>query len=83
MTVYEDEERGTWYFITRIDGKPVKRPGFKTEKAALLAEAKMEDDYEEQLINEENISFEHAAKEYLRWYKKEGSCHPIRKSLVS
>lgn len=70
MTVYKDEERGTWFFITRINGKQVKRRGFKTEKAALLAEAKMEDDYEEQLIDEENATFEYVANKYLDWYKK-------------
>ena len=71
MTVYKDEERGTWYFITRIeqtDGskKQVKRRGFKTEKAALLAEAKLEVEG----VAEEIVTFEFIAKEYLRWYEK-------------
>lgn len=72
MTVYKDEERGTWFFITRIDqpggtSKQVKRRGFKTEKAALLAEAKLE---EEEEFDEENIKFKYVAEEYLKWYKK-------------
>lgn len=71
MAVYRDEERGTWYFVTRIeqpDGtkKQVKRRGFKTEKAALLAEAKLEDEG----IADEIVTFEFIAKEYLRWYQK-------------
>lgn len=71
MAVYKDESRGTWYFITRIeqsDGskKQVKRRGFKTEKAALLAEAKLE----EEGIAEEIVTFEFVANKYLDWYKK-------------
>lgn len=71
MTVYKDEQRDTWYFITRIeqpDGtkKQVKRRGFKTEKAALLAEAKLEAEG----IAEEIVTFEFVANEYLSWYKK-------------
>ena len=71
MAVYKDEARGTWYFITRIeqaDGskKQIKRRGFKTEKAALLAEAKLEAEG----IVEEVVTFEFVAREYLNWYKK-------------
>lgn len=81
VSIYEDKERGTWYFITRIEqldgsSKQEKRRGFKSEKAALLAEAKFEDEAEAILndlkdaINEDNVTFEYAAKEYLKWYKK-------------
>ncbi|WP_107842013.1 site-specific integrase [Metasolibacillus meyeri] len=71
MAVYQDKARGTWYFITRIeqaDGskKQVKRRGFKTEKAALLAEAKLEVEG----VAEEIVTFEFIAKEYLKWYEK-------------
>ncbi|OEC03481.1 integrase [Lysinibacillus sphaericus] len=71
MTVYKDEARDTWYFITRIeqpDGskKQVKRRGFKTEKAALLAEAKLEAED----IVEEVVTFEFVANKYMEWYKK-------------
>lgn len=71
MTVYKDEDRGTWYFVTRIeqpDGskKQVKRRGFQTKKAALLAEARLE----EEGIAEEIVTFEFIAKEYLKWYQK-------------
>lgn len=71
LAVYKDEVRGTWYFITRIeqpDGskKQVKRRGFKTEKAALLAEAKLEVEG----FAEDVVTFEFVAKEYLSWYKK-------------
>lgn len=70
MTVYEDKN-GTWYFITRIeqpDGskKQVKRRGFKNKKAAIRAEAKLEDEG----IIQEIVTFEFVAKEYLNWYQK-------------
>lgn len=82
MAVYKDKERDTWYFITRIkksDGtwKQVKRRGFKSEKAALLAEARLE----EEGIAEEKITFRSVANEYLEWYKKrrkESSYNKIR-----
>lgn len=70
MSVYKDKDRGTWYFVTRIDGKQIKRRGFKTKKEAVLAEARMEEEYEEQLIDEENATFKYVAEEYLRWYKR-------------
>lgn len=65
MSVYKDKERNTYYFITRINGKQVKRRGFKTKKEALLAEAQLE----EEGNVEEIISFEFIADEYLKWYK--------------
>ena len=64
MSVYEDKN-GSWYFITRIDGKQVKRRGFKTKKQALLAEARFEEEGNAEPI----ISFEFVADEYLKWYK--------------
>lgn len=76
MAVYEDKERGTWYFITRINGKQVKRRGFKTQKAALLAEAKME----EEGVAEKIITFELVATEYLDWYKKRRKASSYRKT---
>lgn len=96
VSVYPDEERGTWYFITRIeqlDGsfKQEKRRGFKSEKAALLAEAKFEEEAEAILnglkdeINEDNVTFEYAAKEYMKWYKKrrKGSSYTKVNSIVT
>ncbi|WP_277680356.1 Arm DNA-binding domain-containing protein, partial [Gracilibacillus dipsosauri] len=41
MPIYKDEKRGTYYFITRINGKQVKRRGFKSPKEAKLAEAQL------------------------------------------
>lgn len=75
MTVYKDEQRGTWYFITRVElpngeKKQVKRRGFKTEKSALLAEAKLEREYESMEYEEEYITFKQVAEEYKEWYKK-------------
>ena len=66
MSVYKDNDRGTYYFVTRISGKQVKRRGFKTKKEALLAEAKLEDEG----IAEEVETFEYIANEYLEWYQK-------------
>lgn len=66
MSVYKDKERNTYYFITRINGKQVKRRGFKSKKEALLAEAQLE----EEGIPEEIETFEYIANEYLDWYKK-------------
>lgn len=68
MTVYKDSERGTFYFITRINGKQVKRRGFKTKSEAKRAEAKALLDFED--MNDENTSFEKIAEEYLNWYEK-------------
>lgn len=70
MAVYEDKN-GTWYFITRIeqsDGtkKQVKRRGFKTQKQALLAEAR----FEIEGITEGTVTFDFIANDYLEWYKK-------------
>lgn len=74
MPVYEDDERGTYYFITWIptkDGrKQVKRRGFETLREARVAEAKMITDAEEGLYEEENPTFEYVADEYLAWYKR-------------
>ncbi len=66
MSVYKDKERNTYYFVTRINGKQVKRRGFKTKKEALLAEAQIEDEG----LTEEIETFEYIANEYLDWYKK-------------
>lgn len=44
----------------------MKRRGFKTEKAALLAEAKLEAED----IVEEVVTFEFVANKYMEWYKK-------------
>lgn len=66
MAVYKDKDRGTYYFITRINGKQVKRRGFKTKKEALRAEALIEDE----VATEEVETFEYIANEYLDWYKK-------------
>lgn len=68
MPVYKDKERGTHYFITRVNGKQIKRRGFKTPSQARKAEAAAILNAEE--INEEDPSFEFVAKEYLSWYKK-------------
>lgn len=67
MSVYKDNQRGTFYFRTRINGKQVKRRGFKTTKEARLAEAQLllDDD-----INEDNPPFEKVADEYKNWYRK-------------
>lgn len=66
MSVYKDRERNTYYFVTRINGKQVKRRGFKSKKEALLAEAKLEDEG----LAEEVETFEFVANEYLEWYRK-------------
>lgn len=66
MSVYKDKERNTYYFVTRVNGKQIKRRGFKTKKEALLAEAQIED---EGLV-EDVETFEFIANEYLEWYKK-------------
>lgn len=72
MVVYKDKERGTYYFMTRIQmkngkTKQVKRRGFKTQREAKKAEAEL-------LLNEDEFdgsySFEFVANEYLGWYKK-------------
>lgn len=83
MAVYKDESRGTWYFITRIeqpDGskKQVKRRGFKTEKAALLAEARLE----EEGVAEEVVTFEFVANKYLEWYMKRRKVSSYKKLKV-
>lgn len=74
MPVYKDEKRGTYYFVTRINGKQVKRRGFQSSKEAKLAEAKMlleaENNDEKNKINEDKISFTEVANEYLKWYQK-------------
>lgn len=74
MPVYKDKKRGTYYFITRIPTKngtkQVKRRGFETERAAKLAEAKLQIEAEEGLFEEENPTFEYVADQYLEWYKR-------------
>ncbi|WP_339161713.1 tyrosine-type recombinase/integrase [Siminovitchia sp. FSL W7-1587] len=73
MPVYKDEERGTYYFVTRIPKKgggtkQIKRRGFKSRAEARKAEALVIANEEE--FEEENPSFEFMAREYLKWYKK-------------
>lgn len=75
MPVYEDEERGTYYFITRVPKKgggtrQVKRRGFETKREARIAEAKIISDAEDNLLEEENPTFKFVANEYLEWYEK-------------
>lgn len=70
MPIYKDEKRGTYYFITRINGKQVKRRGFKSPKEAKLAEAQLLLDAENNEINEDMITFQEVANEYLEWYQK-------------
>lgn len=73
MPIYKDEERGTYYFITRIPSKngktkQVKRRGFKSHAEARKAEAMVIAHAEE--FEDDNPSFEFMAKEYLSWYQK-------------
>ncbi len=75
MPIYEDEERGTFYFVTRVPKrgggtKPVKRRGFATKGEARIAEAKIITDAENGLLEEEDPSFNYVADEYLEWYKR-------------
>lgn len=71
MAIYKDENRGTYYFVTRVrqnDGtlKQVKRRGFKTQKEAKLAEAKA-------LMMTEttsSLTFKQIADNYFEWYSK-------------
>ncbi len=73
MPVYKDENRGTYYFLTRVPKKgggtkQVKRRGFTSPREAKKAEAEVilnAEDYEE-----ENPTFEYVAGEYKEWYKK-------------
>ncbi|WP_312753715.1 site-specific integrase [Rummeliibacillus suwonensis] len=70
MPVYKDEERGTWYFQTRIEmpngeKKPVKRRGFKTQREAKKAEAKMI----AEPIKTSDMTFEELSTKYIEWYK--------------
>lgn len=73
MAVYKDKQRGTYYFIVRIeqrDGtfKQVKRRGFKSRQEAIKAEADMIINHE--VEDEENPTFEFMANEYLNWYER-------------
>lgn len=73
MSVYKDEERGTYFFIVRIptsDGKTrqVKRRGFVTRQEAVKAEAEVILNAEE--YEEENPTFEFIADKYLKWYER-------------
>lgn len=71
LVIYKDEQRGTYYFVTRIrqfDGtlKQVKRRGFKTKKEAREAEAKM-------LVEKEttsSLTFAQVADSYFDWYSQ-------------
>ncbi|MGX5630937.1 Arm DNA-binding domain-containing protein [Bacillus thuringiensis] len=69
MVVYKDEQRGTFFFVTRIrqfdrTKKQVKRRGFKTREEALEAEAKML--AEKDLTS--NLTFAQVADKYFEWY---------------
>ncbi|RDW17596.1 site-specific integrase [Oceanobacillus arenosus] len=68
MPVYKDKERGTYYFITRVNGKQIKRRGFKSSGEAKRAEAQAILDADE--LDLEDPTFEFMANEYLDWYKK-------------
>lgn len=86
MSVYKDKDRGTYYFVVRVETadkkyKQIKRRGFKTSKEAKLAEAEFLVDWDKQLEDEEgfkrdkgSIFFQTVATDYLEWYK------PRRKS---
>lgn len=68
MPVYKDPKRDTYYFVTRINGKQVKRRGFESKREAKRAEAEAILNYDEMEL--ENPTFEFIANEYLEWYKK-------------
>lgn len=73
MAIYKDEERGTYYFITRVPKsgggtRQVKRRGFKSKAEAKKAEAIIIASAVE--YEEEDPTFDFMAKEYLAWYKK-------------
>lgn len=70
MSVYKDKQRGTFYFMTRVNGKQVKRRGFKTKKDAKTAEAQVLIDAEKNEFQEENPTFDQVATEYKEWYSK-------------
>lgn len=74
MPVYKDEERGTYYFVTRIPtkngSKQIKRRGFESRAKARKAEARAILEAEEGLFNEDNPTFEYVADQYLEWYKR-------------
>lgn len=82
MAVYKDNDRGTYYFVTRIrqsDGtlKQVKRRGFKKKKEAELAEVKI------LLEGEETVgaTFQQIADDYFNWYckrRKQSSINVIK-----
>ncbi|MED3470406.1 Arm DNA-binding domain-containing protein, partial [Bacillus thuringiensis] len=87
MVIYKDEQRGTYYFVTRIrqfDGtlKQVKRRGFKTKKEAREAEAKM-------LVEKEttsSLTFSQAADSYFNWYsqrRKQSSIETIQNVIYN
>ncbi|WP_077325697.1 site-specific integrase [Virgibacillus siamensis] len=80
MSVYKDKQRNTYYFVTRINGKQVKRRGFRTSKDAKRAEA-------ECILNAPDWNdplFEHVADEYLQWYKKrrKASSYETRERII-
>lgn len=84
MPIYEDEERGTFYFITRVPKqgggtRQVKRRGFETRGEARIAEAKAITDAEEGLIDEENPTFKFVADEYMEWYERRRKKSSYRK----
>ncbi|TFJ92177.1 site-specific integrase [Lentibacillus salicampi] len=70
MAIYKDKKRGTYYFVTRINGKQVKRRGFKTKKAAKIAEAQVLNDADKGVREYGNYAFDETANEYLEWYKR-------------
>lgn len=82
MAIYKDEQRGTYYFVTRVrqpDGtlKQVKRRGFKKKKEAELAEAALLLEGTET----NTLTFEQLADDYFNWYckrRKQSSINVIK-----
>lgn len=73
MAVYKDEERGTYYYQTRLsfpDGtkKQSKKRGFRTKKEARVAESLAIEAAKHQVKETPNMKFEDLAREYIEWY---------------
>ncbi|MCI3150070.1 site-specific integrase [Bacillus cereus] len=87
MVIYKDEQRGTYYFVTRVrqlDGtlKQVKRRGFKTKKKAREAEAKML----VEKVTTSSLTFSQVADSYFDWYsqrRKQSSIVTIRNVIYN
>ena len=75
MAVYKDEKRGTYFFAIRVNGKQIKRRGFKTSRAAKMAEA----EFMLGVDDSDNPSFKYVANEYKSWYKKRRKPMSIKK----